>query len=197
MNQVFESMITSYILNKVGISDQFVNTTLSAHLKNRLLYLYLGNDMKTADKRNEIIILKDTTRRSDKIYWLDPKNKNIYEDEFVKLMDEFVSYLNETCYTGITGYEFHYSFYEKVSFYGRHLDTFKNNDSRQYSMITYLNTDWQPVDGGELSIHHVNGLTQQISPTSCKSVFFRSTELEHEIMVTNVPRLAITGWLKR
>jgi Rps23 Pro-64 3,4-dihydroxylase Tpa1-like proline 4-hydroxylase len=51
--------------------------------------------------------------------------------------------LNATCYTGITDYEFHYTLYEKGSFYKKHFDQFRNNDSRQYSMIMYLNTNWQ------------------------------------------------------
>jgi SM-20-related protein len=48
----------------------------------------------------------------------------------------------------ITDYEFHYSLYEKVTF-TQHVDQFQNNSSRKYSM-SYLNSDWQPADGGEL-----------------------------------------------
>ena len=29
-----------------------------------------------------------------------------------------------------------------------------------------------------------------------KSVFFKSNELEHEVLVTYLPRMSITGWLK-
>jgi SM-20-related protein len=47
--------------------------------------------------------------------------------------------MNETCYAGITGYEFHYAFYEEGSFYKRHVDQFQNNQGREFSMITYLN----------------------------------------------------------
>ena len=110
-------------------------------------------------------------------------------------MDEFVSYLNETCYTGITGYEFHYTLYEKGSFYLKHLDQFRNNDSRKYSMILYLNAEWKDGDGGELCIHHANHL-QLISPNNGKSVFFKSNELLHEVLKNNQPRMSITGWLK-
>ena len=112
-------------------------------------------------------------------------------------MDDFVQYLNETCYTGITSYEFHYAMYEKGSFYKRHLDRFRNDDRRLFSMITYLNADWQEGDGGELSIFHDDGQTQNISPTNGKSVFFKSDELEHEVLKTIVPRMSITGWLRR
>jgi SM-20-related protein len=37
----------------------------------------------------------------------------------------------------------------------QHVDQFQNNN-RKYSMISYLNSDWQPADGGELMIHQEN-----------------------------------------
>ena len=37
---------------------------------------------------------------------------------------------------------------------------------------------------------------QTISPQNGKCVFFKSSELPHEVLMTNVPRLSITGWLK-
>ena len=110
-------------------------------------------------------------------------------------MDSFVNFLNRSCYTGITGYEFHYTLYEPGSFYKKHIDQFRNNDSRQYSMIMYLNTEWKKEDGGELRIHHTDS-TQNISPVNGKMVFFKSNELAHEVLVTNKLRMSITGWLK-
>jgi SM-20-related protein len=59
----------------------------------------------------------------------------------------------------------------------------------------YLNADWQPADGGELCIYHTDRL-QHISPINGKSVFFKSNEMEHEVLITGKPRLSITGWLK-
>jgi len=50
-------------------------------------------------------------------------------------------------------------------------------------------------NGGELQIHHADHL-QNISPTNGKSVFFKSSELAHEVLLTHVPRMSITGWLK-
>ena len=78
-------------------------------------------------------------------------------------MDRFVKYLNENCYTGINSYEFHYTMYAPGTFYKKHMDRFQNNDSRQFSMIMYLNAEWVSEDGGELCIHHEAGL-QNISP---------------------------------
>lgn len=190
-------MIETYLVDKVGISEHFLSETLSGQLKANLLNLFAKNELVTAGTGNENTILKDIAIRSDKIYWLDKSHDDPHENAFFDLMDDFVLYLNKTCYTGITSYEFHYAMYEKGSFYKRHLDRFRNDDRRLFSMITYLNADWQEGDGGELSIFHEDGQTQNISPKNGKSVFFKSDELEHEVLKTLVPRMSITGWLRR
>ena len=168
---------------------------LALHLKENLNALYANKEFRQAGTGNDELSVKNKLVRSDMIYWLDKKHNNQYENDFFELMDLFVSHLNSTCYTGITGYEFHYALYETGSFYTKHLDQFRNNDSRKYSMILYLNPDWKQTDGGELRIFH-NNSTQDIAPINGTSVFFKSSELEHEVLPTNKPRMSITGWLK-
>ena len=195
MKDIFNELIDSYIDTKIGITEHFLNDDLAKHLKENLNILYAKKQLLYAGTGNKKLVLHDKLIRSDAIYWLDRKHNDPYENEFFDLIDEFVSHLNSTCYTGITGYEFHYALYEKGSFYKKHLDQFKNTDSRQYSLIMYLNDDWQEADGGQLCIHHHDCL-QNISPNNGKSVFFKSNELEHEVLLTNKIRLSITGWLK-
>ena len=63
-------------------------------------------------------------------------------------------------------------------------------------MISYLNVGWIKEDGGQLLIqldHH----DQSITPTNGKTVFFKSNELEHEVLLTTKNRMSITGWLKK
>ncbi|WP_366183636.1 2OG-Fe(II) oxygenase [Flavobacterium ovatum] len=195
MENSFEALIASYIENKVGICEHFLNDALVNNLKQNLFSLKEQSLLMEAGTGNSEAVSYDSAVRSDSIYWLDKKHNNVFENEFFDQIDAFVSYLNESCYTGITGYEFHYSLYEKGDFYLKHLDQFKSNPSRKYSMISYLNSNWQPVDGGELLIHQENNL-QKISPTQGKTVFFKSDELLHEVLVTQNTRMSITGWLK-
>lgn len=195
MLKTFNTLIDSFIDSKVGIAENFLSEVLASHLKENLKLLYSGRQMLSAGTGNEAVAVQNKQIRGDKIYWLDRKHNDPYENDFFDLMDSFVSHLNSTCYTGITGYEFHYTLYETGSFYKKHLDQFRNNGSRQYSMIMYLNADWEENDGGELRIHHIDS-QQNISPVNGKSVFFKSSELEHEVLLTNKPRLSITGWLK-
>lgn len=191
----FETIIQSYVDTKLGVDEHFIDKTLAKNLSIRLLTLFETNLMigaGTGDTANKQV---DQLIRNDKIFWLDRSHDDESENAFLDHIDQFVTYLNSSCYTGITGYEFHFVLYEKGSFYKKHFDRFKNNGDRAFSVIIYLNPDWVLNDGGELCIHQ-NNTQQYISPENCKGVFFKSDELEHEVLVTNVPRLSITGWLK-
>ncbi len=195
MDKIFDKLINSFIDDKVGIAENFLSTVLATSLKENLKLLNLENKLRLAGIGNDLLINQDKKIRGDRVYWIDRKHKNIHENKFLDLIDLFVLHLNSTCYTGITGYEFHYAYYETGSFYKKHMDQFKNNDSRQYTMIFYLNEDWELKDGGELCIHHAEKL-QNISPQNGKSVFFRSNEVLHEVLTTNKDRFSITGWFK-
>lgn len=195
MQTIFDCLIDSFIADQVGIAENFLNVPLAAHLKTNLNTLFADQQFHAAGIGNTSLPAQDKLIRSDLIYWLDPAHNDPHENAFFELMDLFVLYLNSTCYTGITGYEFHYAWYEKGSFYKKHLDQFRNNKSRAYTMIMYLNTDWQELDGGELCIYHADHV-QIIPPINGECVFFKSSELEHEVLMTQVPRLSITGWLR-
>ena len=195
MENTFNTLINSFIDDKVGIAEDFLSESLASHLRENLDNLFSAKQLRPAGTGNDILAVQNKLVRSDIIYWLDRKHDDPHENDFFDLVDDFVSHLNRTCYTGITGYEFHYTLYETGSFYKKHLDQFRNNDSRKYSMIMYLNAGWVNADGGQLRIHH-DGSFQNISPTNGKTVFFKSSELEHEVLPTNKPRMSITGWLK-
>lgn len=196
MEKEFEMLIQTFMNDKIGICNDFLSTELSNQLKGNLLKLISEKLMVAAGTGNEETTNHDSLIRSDSIYWLDKKNNNTEETKFLNLIEDFITYLNMSCYTGITTCEFHYSLYEAGSFYKKHRDQFKNNESRQYSLITYLNADWQKKDGGELKIHHLTN-PQLISPLQGKTVFFKSNEIIHEVLETNQRRMSVTGWLKK
>ena len=143
MENSFEALIATYIENKVGISEHFLSTNLANNLKQNLIFLNQKSLLTEAGIGNSEKVTYDGAIRSDSIYWLDKKNNNQFENEFFIQIEAFIVYLNQSCYAGITGYEFHYSLYESGDFYLKHLDQFKNNPSRKYSMISYLNSNWQ------------------------------------------------------
>ena len=196
MSQQFDELINSFIDDNVGIADNFLSASLSANLQQNIHDLQEGEQMKYAGIGNEAIADAGQKMRGDKICWLDKKNNNIYEQEFLDRVEDFIDHLNQTCYTGINDYEFHYAVYGQGSAYKKHKDQFKTDNKRKYSLICYLNDDWKLADGGELVIYQ-NEKAQTISPNAQKAVFFKSDEMEHEVLMANKPRMSITGWLKR
>jgi SM-20-related protein len=196
MEPQFDLLINSYLDNNIGIAPLFLNSALAKGLHENILQLQKDDMMMPAGIGNGDV--KDTNQkmRADRIYWLDKKHDNIFEQEFLLQVEDFIEYLNRTCYAGINGYEFHYAVYGEGSFYKRHKDQFKNDSDRKYSLISYLNDDWLEADGGQLLVYQ-NEEVQSISPHSQKAVFFKSDEMEHEVTRTNRSRMSITGWLKR
>ena len=196
MQQQFDVLINSFVDNNVGIADNFLSESLSNSLQQNIQQLQQQGQMKYAGIGNDAIADATQQMRGDKIYWMDKKNNNVYEEEFLNRVEEFISHLNRTCYTGINDYEFHYAVYGQGSAYKKHKDQFKTDNNRKFSLICYLNDDWVAADGGQLVVYQ-NGEAQTISPNAQKAVFFKSDEMEHEVLLANKPRMSITGWLKR
>ena len=195
MNNQFDLLIDSYLANKIGITPFFLTPELSAGLQQNIVQLQKDNQMTAAGIGNEQVKDANQKMRADKIFWMDKDHDNLFEKEFLQLIENFIDHLNRTCYAGINAYEFHYAVYEKGSFYKRHKDQFKNNSNRKYSLITYLNENWLEADGGQLRVYEKN-TTQNILPHSQTAVLFKSDETEHEVTIANRRRMSITGWLK-
>jgi SM-20-related protein len=195
MNEQFDLLIDSYLKNKVGIATEFLTETLSSGLRQNIKYLQESGQMKAAGIGNGEKDIHQQTR-TDKICWLSKTSENIFEMEFLQHAEDFIEYLNRACYAGINAYEFHYAVYDEGSYYKRHKDQFKNNNSRKYSLVTYLNENWLNEDGGGLQLYD-NENTTPILPHSQTAVLFKSDETEHAVLIANRPRLSISGWLKR
>lgn len=134
--------------------------------------------------------------RKDEVFWLDQETSDA-SGKFLRRMNELKDYLNYTCYAGINGGEFHYARYPKGAFYKKHIDSFKNSNDRLFTFILYLNeTNWQPDDGGQLKMY-LDGEELLIEPQGGKIVFFKSDEIEHEVLPANRERLSVTGWFRK
>jgi SM-20-related protein len=196
MNQQFDLLIDSYLENKVGIDTRFLSDALSKGLQQNIRQLESDGLMTAAGIGNEAMKDAHQKMRGDKVYWMDKCHDNIYEQQFLQQIENFIDHLNKTCYTGINGYEFHYALYEEGCFYKKHKDQFKNDSNRKYSLINYLNENWLEQDGGQLRMYQEDRV-QEVSPKAQTAVFFKSDEMVHEVMVANRSRMSITGWLKR
>lgn len=196
MQESFDILINSFVENEVGIAAEFLSVELCGHLQQNIERLQREDKMKFAGIGNAHQANATQQMRGDKIFWLDKNNNDPYELAFLQQVENFIAHLNETCYTGINDYEFHYAVYEPGTVYKKHKDQFKTDNNRKFSLICYLNNNWLETDGGQLLIYK-NDIAQAIVPNAQKAVFFKSAEMEHEVTLAHKPRMSITGWLKR
>ena len=200
VNPVYEKIIEDLMQQQYSIVEDFFNLEQVEELRNSLLGKYEEDNFKKAaigNRTNEVIA---KSIRGDFILWLNEAEAAPAEKAFFHRINDFVSYLNRTCFMGILFKEFHYALYPEGTFYKRHLDTFQNDDRRKLSMVCYLNKqDWKPEYGGELVIYtQENGkeMPKSIYPFPGRMVIFESQLLEHEVKPVKTERLSITGWLK-
>lgn len=200
LNPLYEVVIDALMEQKYSVVDDFFSREEVLALRETLLSKYEEDRFKKSaigNQANEQVI---GAIRGDFILWLDENNADPAEQQFFAKINDFVNYLNRTCYMGINEKEFHYAVYPEGTFYKRHLDTFQNDSRRKLSMVCYLNDeDWQPEYGGELTIYlDDNGSEKAIDfyPMQGRMVIFESQLLEHEVKPVKRERLSITGWLK-
>lgn len=199
-NPFYEKIISDLIEHQYSVVEGFFEKSEVDELRNSLLQKYEDDNFKKAaigNRTNEVIA---KSIRGDFILWLNESEAAPTEKTFFRKINEFIDYLNKTCFLGILHKEFHYALYPEGTFYKRHLDTFQNDDRRRLSLVCYLNDqDWKPEYGGELVIYKKeNGVEKPISiyPFPGRVVIFESQVLEHEVKPVKTERLSITGWLK-
>jgi SM-20-related protein len=196
MNEKFESLIQGLIDDQFGFCKDFFDEKLIQGLSGNLIKSLVDGSMVEAGVGRKFTYAKNAQVRGDVIKWIDNESKDPFEKEFIKIIKDFISYLNDTCYVGINDFEFHYACYEPGSFYKRHKDQFHSDHGRKYSVVSYLNIGWVETDGGALTLYlPENDIT--VKPNAGNIVLFKSDELEHEVQPAFKRRLSIAGWLKR
>ena len=199
-NPQYEKVISDLLEKQYSVVEDFFDLAEVEMLRNSLHHKFEEDAFKKAaigNRTNEVI---EKAVRGDFILWLNESTAGEAEKIFFKKINDFVEYLNKTCFMGILQKEFHYALYPEGTFYKRHLDTFQNDDRRKLSLVCYLNEqDWKPEYGGELVIYKENkGLEEEevVYPFPGRVVIFESQVLEHEVKPVKTERLSITGWLK-
>ena len=193
----FEALIKGLIDHNYGTCDDFISPQTVDGLVNNIQKSILFGSMKPSGLGNKATPQQNKKIRGDKINWIEAETENAFELTFLKKIESFILYLNNTCYTSIKSFETHYSNYNKGRFYKRHLDQFKDEKGRQFSIVLYLNSDWKKEDGGLHSLYPEGKETIIISPLGGRIVLFRSNEMEHEVHPSLTrDRNSIACWLK-
>ena len=193
----FEKLIQGLIDDEYGCCNDFILPSTVIGLGANIQRLSESGNMKPSGFGNKKDFHEDKRIRGDKINWIGAQSINQFEMIYLKKIEKFILYLNKTCFTSIKSFESHYSSYEERSFYTRHLDQFKTEKGRKFSIVLYLNQDWKEKDGGLLSLYPKVGEQINISPLGGRMVLFRSDEIEHEVHASITrERRSIACWLK-
>ncbi|HSC80134.1 MAG TPA: 2OG-Fe(II) oxygenase [Chitinolyticbacter sp.] len=136
----------------------------------------------------------NATIRGDDVLWLDdddPAAASVLA-RLGALQDE----LNRSLYLGLARLECHLAAYPAGTFYKRHLDQHRGEDTRVVTMVLYLNADWVEEHGGQLRIYTEAG-ARDVLPVGGTLVTFLSDRFEHEVLPATRERLSLTGWFRR
>jgi SM-20-related protein len=196
MEDKFESLIEGMLDHHYGIVDDFIPQALVERLRANLLHRIDSGQMINAGVGQHASYHENGKVRMDKISWIEDDHSDVAEEKYHRLLWSFIGYLNTTCYTGLNGFESHFAVYGIGSFYKRHLDQFKTDSGRKYSVVLYLNDLWEETDGGQLVMYdgeeHI-----MVSPKGGRAVFFESDRIPHEVLPASRTRMSIAGWMKR
>jgi SM-20-related protein len=135
--------------------------------------------------------------RGDRIRWLDETAMSPAERIVWPALESLRLAVNRTLQLGLFTFEGHYALYPPGAFYGRHVDRFRDDDTRMLSCILYLNDGWRADDGGVLRLHLDGGAHRDVLPEGGTLATFLADRFPHEVLPATRPRLALTGWFRR
>jgi SM-20-related protein len=194
--KIFDLLIDNIAEHSYGVTDDFFTPEEVKALVVILTKRHDAGIFKKAGIGQKTEQQVQTQIRGDQILWLNENSVDATEQAFFLKINDFIKYLNLTCYLGLRGFEFHYALYPIGTFYKRHFDRFRHDSGRKMSVICYLNGNWQATDGGELGIHLPNQQSVKIAPLGGRLVCFEADKLEHEVLPALRERLSLTGWLR-
>lgn len=134
--------------------------------------------------------------RGDHIRWLEDCPPSPAHTAYVDAMADLRRTLNRSLLLGLDSYETHYALYPPGAGYRRHVDRFKDNPLRMVSVVLYLNSQWQPGDGGQLRLHLAEG-TVDVPPRAGTLAVFMSDSILHEVLPAHRHRASLVGWFRR
>ncbi len=139
--------------------------------------------------------LNDFVRR-DEICWIDGESSA--GAAWLGWAERLRCFLNRELLLGLFSFESHFAHYGPGDFYRRHLDAFRGEANRMLSLVAYLNSSWQPGEGGELVLYRSAEDSEgiRVVPAMGSVVAFLSEEFPHEVLAAERDRYSIAGWFR-
>ncbi len=179
-----------------SVTENALPSELIAQLEQECRALWQGAELKPAavGRAKEQQVSQDI--RGDYIRWVDDCPPSDALSEYLQIMDNLRLSLNRSLFLGLDLFETHYALYPPGAGYQRHIDRFQDNPLRTVSVVLYLNTQWQPGDGGKLRLHLADR-TEDVMPRAGTLVVFLSADLPHEVLKARRDRASLVGWFRR
>ncbi len=136
----------------------------------------------------------DPSIRSDSIGWVDQQTGGAL-GELHAFFEALRERLNREAYLGLRRFEVQAGWYPPGAHYSKHRDAFPGDDNRRVTASAYLNAGWRPEHGGVLRLHVEPAI--DVEPIAGRVVVFLAERIEHEVVVANVERAAVTAWYAR
>ncbi|WP_019671907.1 2OG-Fe(II) oxygenase [Psychrobacter lutiphocae] len=131
--------------------------------------------------------------RGDRIRWI---TQDFFAGfYYLQSINQLAQLFNRTLFAAIRHSEAHYACYPPGFGYQWHTDNPAGRDERVISAVFYLNDDWKPDDGGELSLIDNHDQLHKLTPKANRLVLFNSN-LKHQVEIAHRQRYSIATWLR-
>jgi len=180
-----------------AVVSEFVPSSMVNELRYELLQRARSNGLRPATVGHGSDNQFRPEIRDDCICWVDHTCVSTPMRNCLHRFEQLRRTLNQTLYLGLFDFECHLSEYQAGARYLRHLDQFKDNDTRRVSCVLYLNEHWDDDDGGELRLYtDTSDAFRDIKPCGGSLVIFLSDRFEHEVLPARRDRYSLAGWFK-
>src|SRR5713226_1826409 len=146
-------LIDQFTNDNYAVAGDFLPARLIDRLRAEEKSLFARGHGRQAAIGRGAVRQVNTAVRSDEILWLDPNLLSPAQSLYWQALDHLRLQLNRACFLSLTDYECHFARYRRGHAYQRHRDVFQQNSNRLVSCVLYLNTAWEPGQGGELRLY--------------------------------------------
>jgi len=192
---LFDTIISDLVERGWNVTLNFFSPDLVAALHHELLEHAAAGELRAARIGKGAQQILRSEIRGDETLWLDGGTQP--QRDYLDLMEALRLRINSELFLGLNDLEAHYALYAPGTGYNKHLDSFKSNNLRRITVVSYLNESWRTEDSGELLLFNDNDeVLERVLPEAGTLVCFVSEQLPHAVAITQRQRASIAGWFR-
>lgn len=203
----FQKLLLDLTKDDFAFSDTLIDQDFCKALSQTSDLLNYQGHFKNAKTGGPANLSENHSIRGDKIFWLEPEMENPICRQFLELLKQMQTQLNQELFLGLKEVECHFARYEAGLGYDRHMDRQLNShmnpqngsSKRILTFILYLNEGWLPHHSGELVVFqpdNQNEICYKVEPKIGRFVLFLSEIWPHQVLASTTLRKSLTGWFR-